>query len=221
MEQFFNFGRPESQPVQPEKKESGFLSFEGQKEDVYEASLNLANYLKAEKIPNVMFLDNSARQAYVGLKEAWKTVGEGEKEPHIYFINPDAVRFEADFSDLKEEFFEKYKNIDPADTILLYDVCIHSGETMSAVKSFFEYMGFKDVRLAVTSVNPDFPEEKKAAIDLICLDYHAKAGCRPFGRPSYIRESGSLISQSAGNQESRERGKLEHQRIKDAFKDQY
>lgn len=219
MEQYFHFNQAPNQPPKSEKPESNFLNFEGQKEDVREASFNLANYLKDEKIPNVMFFDNSGRQAYVGLKEAWKTVGEEEKEPHIYFINPDPIRVEEDFSDLKEEFFEKYKNIDLDEPILLYDACIHSGGTMSDVKKFFDYLGFKDVRVAITSVSDDFPEEKRSEIDLICLDHRAKAGCHPFGHPTYIKETGSLLSKAADNQESRERGKLEHQRIKDVFKD--
>ena len=213
MEQFSYFNNPPKKET-PENK---FLKFPGHQEDVYEASINLANYLQQEKISNVMFLDNSARQAYIGLKEAWKKVAEDEPTPNIYFINPETIKFETDFSNLETEFWSKYKNLKTDEPILLYDACIHSGSTLFSTKAFFDHLGFKDVKLGVTSPDREFPEDIKSKIDLVCLDHRAHAGCRPFGHPDYIEESGELTSSATHDQKSRDRAKIEHQRIKDVF----
>ncbi len=201
---------------------NNFLEFSKQQEDVYEASLNLANYLKTEKIPNVMFLDNSARQAYIGLKEAWKKVGAGEKGPNIYFVNPDELRDDGDFEFYREEFLNNYKNINPEEPLLLYDACIHSGAAMFGTKKFFEYLGFKDIRLAVTSPDEKFLKEKQGELDLVCLDHRAAAGCRPFGRPEYIEKSpGHIISERSEEGDSLKKGTAQHQKIKEVFNEQY
>jgi hypothetical protein len=200
--------------------ENNFLKTERQQQDVYEASHNLANYLKETKIPNIMFLDNSARQAYIGLKEAWKEVDDDTvAEPTIYFINPEALKKKT-FSSLEAEFWRKYKHLDPEEAILLYDACIHSGETIEETKKFFDYLGFKDVKLAVTSTGDNCPDDKKEILDFVCLDHRAAAGCRPFGRPGYVEKNdGHLLSQKIDSQMQRDKGKIEHQRIKEIFKD--
>lgn len=218
MEQLPYFNQVPKPKVEP-YTESKFLQYEGHQEDVYEASLSLANYLKAEKIKNVMFLDNSARQAYVGLKEAWKEVGDGDPLSSIYFMNPGELKYEDDTTRYKDEFLRTYKHLNHEDSILLYDACIHSGDTLFATKEFFIDLGFTDVKLAVTSTDKSFAKEKEKDLDLICLDHRARAGCRPFGRPMYVGEKpGSIVSQRVDSRMQHERGDMEHKRIKDVFK---
>ena len=192
------------------------INQENVREDIYQASHNLADYLQAEKIPNVMFLDNSARQAYVGLKEVWKKEQPESPEPHIYFINPKAILDESDFPELEKEFFKKYKNINLAEPILLYDVCIHTGATILKIKDFFKYLGFTDIRLAITSVDENFPDEKKDELDLVCLPNRASLGCNPFSKPTYVKNSNHLVS--GINPAGRALGASEHQKIKEVFK---
>lgn len=204
---------------QPERALLKRIGEEEVKEDIYNASLSLAAYLEAEKISNVMFLDKSARQSYIGLKEIWKKEYADEPEPNIYFINPDPLKYEVDFPELAEEFFKKYKNIKPEEQILLYDNCIHSGSTTTNIKEFFKYLGFSDVRVAITSVPSDFPEEKKAELDLICLPNRAKLGCNPFGSADYVKKSGLLVVKPRREKDVREIGRLEHKAIKDVFKE--
>lgn len=222
MEKLINFDSLKLKQNESPEKDNIFLASELQKEDVYEASMNLANYLKTEKISNVMFLDNSARQAYVGLKEAWKKIDDEERCPNIYFINPEALRDDGDFEFYKEEFLNNYKNLNPEETLLLYDACIHTGGSMFNTKEFFKYLGFKDIRVAVTSTNERFPKNKYDQLDLICLDHRATAGCRPFGRSEYIKNNpGKIISKSAKSDESLELGQMQHQRIKEVFNEEY
>jgi hypothetical protein len=225
MEQFTFFNRlPKKEEPQEEKPKvnttSKFLEFPGHKEDVYESSINLANYLKDEKISNIMFLDKSARQAYVGLKEAWKKVGEDETEPTIYFINPNQLRGEEDFSSYKDEFERTYKHLNREEPILLYDACVHSGASLFSTKAFLESLGFKDIKLGVTSSDKSFPEDKNSELDFVGLDHRAHAGCHPYGHPLYIdREDDQIVSQKIDSKPQRDRARMEHQRIKDVFKD--
>lgn len=202
-------------------KDKGSLDLaesEKSREDIYESSKNLANYISQEEIKNVFFLDNSARQAYVGLKEIWNKENADEIAPDIYFINPDPLKYEQDFEELAEYFAKKYHNVAKNDKLLVYDVCIHSGNTMQSVQDFFKKMGFIDVRLAITSVSDDCSPETKNKLDLVCLDDRAKLACHPYGKPSYIKKTGSMISQVDRSDKSRHQGAVDHQKIKDVFK---
>ena len=227
MENFSYFYQPpkkeEPAPEKPkDTSESKFLKFPGHQEDDYESSMNLASYLKTEKIPNVVFLDKSARQAYVGLREAWKKVAEDETEPTIYFLNPNELRGEDDFSDYEGEFNRKYKHLNREEAILVYDACIHSGDSLFGTKAFLESLGFKDVRVGATSPEKTFSEERYGELDLIALDHRAHAGCHPFGHPLYVEhDGGRVVSKKIDSKTQRDRAVMEKQRIKDAFNDQY
>lgn len=189
------------------------------KEDIYIASCNLANYLYKEKIANIVFFDSSARQAYLGLKEVWKKDYANEKAPRINFINPKAIAGEIDFPELAEEFKKKVKGMNTSESVLLYDVCAKSGGTIFKVKDFFEYLGFSDIRLAITSIAHEISDEKKAQLDLICLPGRANLGCNPFGKATYVENTNQLVmSPKTGKREMASR-KLEHQKIKEVFND--
>lgn len=222
MENFsYSYQAPKTEKPK-DTSESKFMKYPGHPEDVYESSINLANYLKDQQIPNVMFLDRSARQAYVGLKEAWKKIGEETKEPNIYFINPTDLRGEEDFSDYKDEFNRNYKHLSPEEAILVYDACVHSGDSLFSTKAFLESLGFKDVKIGTTSADKTFPIEKYNELDLIALDHRAHAGCHPFGHPLYVdHDGGRVISQKIDSKPQRDRAVMEKRRIKDAFNDQY
>lgn len=205
-----------NKPIHPESHFTKMIERADVKEDIILASRNLAAYLKTEKIPNVMFLDKSSRQGYLGLKGAWKKDYPGDKEPNIYFINPQPLSDADDFPVLAEEFWKKYQNLSPAEPILLYDVCIHTGSTAKLIKDFFNYLGFTDVRLAITSVADNVSEEAKSILDLVCLPNRASLGCHPYGNPAYLKDTGSLVS--ALNSEKRAAGATERQKIKEVFK---
>jgi len=188
------------------------------RQEIYEASRRLAEYIATEKVPNIFFLDNSARQAYIGLKEIWQKEYGEQEEPSIYFINPRPIKMDDDFEYLSEEFAKKYKQVKKNEPLLIYDVCIHTGNTALQVKEFFAKMGFSDVRLAIASPSPDCPLEIQEQLDLICLDERAQLGCHPFGKASYIDSSGSLLSRPNNKPDNRNKGKSEHQAIKNIFK---
>lgn len=201
------------------KEPVGMAEGERSRREIYEASKALADYISQEGVKNVFFLDNSARQAHVGLQEIWKNEHAEEEKPGIYFINPDPLQYQWDFEACAEEFWKYYKNVNKEEKLLIYDVCIHSGNTLFNVKDFFDKMGFEDVRLAVTSVSDECSPETQSNVDLICLKCRAAAGCHPFGKQTYIKKTGSLISKSSFNEEKREQGQIHHEKIKQVFKE--
>lgn len=205
-------------PAKIEKDFSYYSKMDRPRQEIYEASKNLADYLDCEGIKNVMFLDNSGRQAYIGLKEIWKKEHEGKNAPAIYFMNPDWLTYEDLFETLGEDFQNNYKNIDKNDPIVIYDACIHSGKTIVSVKDFFDKMGFVDVRTAVTSISENCSDENKDNLDLICLDKRPQLGCRPFGHPTYVEPGESIISTPSKDKATYEKGRREHEAIKDVFK---
>jgi hypothetical protein len=101
---------------------------------------------------------------------------------------------------------------------LLYDACIHSGDTLFATKNFLEYLGFSNVLISTTSISDDFPENRHDDLDLVCLDHRARAGCHPFGRPLYIeKDGGKILSQRVDSDSQRKRASVERDRIRDVF----
>lgn len=207
--------QPDSKP----KKLIGLAESERARQEIYEASKSLADYISQEQIKNVFFLDNSARQAHVGLQEIWKQEHAEEEKPGIYFINPDPLQYQWDFEACAEEFFKYYKNVSKEEKLLIYDVCIHSGNTLFNVKNFFDSMGFEDVRLAVTSLSDECSPELHKSLDLVCLKDRAAAGCHPFGKQTYIKKTGSLVSENNESEKSRQQGQIHHEKIKEVFKD--
>jgi hypothetical protein len=203
----------------PEKGSLGLAESEKSREDIYESSKKLADYISTEKIENIFFLDNSARQAYVGFRGMWKKDHNQEVEPDIYFINPDPLKYGYDIDEvLAEEFAKKYYKVDKNEKILIYDVCIHTGSTVFNVQEFFKKMGFTDVRIAITSVSDDLPAANKERLDLVCLDDRAKLGCHPYGKPSYVQKTGLMTGRADYNEKKRHQGAVDHQKIKDVFK---
>lgn len=69
----------------------GFQYFKDKNElhDIYEFCKELATYLKEEKVKNILFLDRSARPAWIGVDEYWNQQYPGQPKPGFYFTNPD------------------------------------------------------------------------------------------------------------------------------------
>jgi len=57
--------------------------------DIYTFCKGLAEYLKNQEVRNIVFVDRSARPAWIGVDEYWKRNFQGIPKPGFYFINPD------------------------------------------------------------------------------------------------------------------------------------
>lgn len=78
---------PESFFENKEKRYEYFRSPE-QRQDIYQFSKGVSEYLHEEKIPNFVIIDRSPRPLWVGIDEYWKEHYADEPRPNIYFVNP-------------------------------------------------------------------------------------------------------------------------------------
>lgn len=113
--------------------------------DALKISYRLSNYIHQEEINSVMFIERSARPAYLGIRKAWDILFSDQELPSLYFINPRTFKedklgeeeilkeFESTYSDLAEN---------KEDEILLVDTCMHSGEMMYSITGLLEEAGY-------------------------------------------------------------------------------
>jgi hypothetical protein len=186
------------------------------RKEVYEFSAAIAEYLKQESITNLVIVDRSSRPLYIGVIEYWRKKFPGESRPNIYFVNPkgfkssdaqsnsellkansigrnkgdidESIYLARAQQDIKDEFISSYSKLyeDRDNPVLIFDTCIHSGDTLASVVDIFEQLGFEDAR--VGSVNQARPESK-VQTDFHITDLDPKKGCYPFDRDRMIEKT--------------------------------
>jgi len=62
------------------------------RQELYQVGRTLAEYMHDRKIPNVAFIDRSARPAYLTLRAYWHAKYPSEPLPNIYFVSPKGFR---------------------------------------------------------------------------------------------------------------------------------
>lgn len=115
-------------------------------------------------MPNLVIIDRSSRPLYVGVREYLQSRYPDEQMPDIYFMNPKGFKSKEQMTrseiqevildyiskdDLREtpnqvrseeeilkEFEDTYKHLmlDKEKPILIFDTCIHSGNSLEPVK---------------------------------------------------------------------------------------
>lgn len=201
MDNYFSKCTLDVKKVKENKEESQLESYDykyfkkkKQRHDVYEFSKELGNYLHSENIPNIVFMDRSSRQAWVGLDEYWKNNFSKDKKPNMYFINPDGFIIESYWDqedaeeqeeNIKNQFENIYKklNEDKDKPLAIFDTCIHTGKTIIPVISFLERNGYSDLRIVIANTKSD---QSIIRIDKNLDDNAKKISCYPFslGRDS-------------------------------------
>ncbi len=163
----------------------------------------VAEYIHDQKIPNIILPDRSARNFYVPLWEYWKTVYPDDKKPNIYFTSPGPL-FSGFFyvepegpegPDVAYDMDNTYKHLvrDSALPLLVYDTCMHSGDTILKIKKRFTNMGFNDIRIGVSSKSHG---GNIVDIDLVASSEALVRGCYPFGKGSLVQRpsDGGVLS---------------------------
>lgn len=204
-----NFDSPEKN----KEKEYEFFYDEDSRREVYEFCRAVADYLHEQNIPNFVMVDRSSRPMYLGVDAYWRSKYPDEPAPNTYFLNPMgfiptdemtgdeifAVRYEAlckdnqcneparrrSQEDIAVELQNTYKKLvnDKDKPLLVFDSCIHSGDTLEPIISTLKEMGFSDVR--VGAINPS-PENSKVKTDFYITRYKPEKGCYPFDRDRMI-----------------------------------
>ena len=193
-----------------------FFKYEDAREEVFKFSKSIAEYLKENDIKDLVIVDRSSRPLYVGVKEYWKDVFPDVPMPNIYFVNPKGFNSvdeiekskiqyantaaylngdpleQLDEARTKMEVMEEFKDVypkllkDKEKPILIFDTCIHSGDTLFPVTKTLEDLGFTNVR--VGSVNPS---DKGSVVktDFYITEKEPEKGCYPFDKDRMIEKT--------------------------------
>jgi len=89
----------------PTREKYEYFGNEHKRHDIYEFSKELSIYLQENSIKNIIFLDRSARPAWVGVDEYWNQHHKPDTpKPGFYFVNPDGfvVRDGTLISDMRQ-----------------------------------------------------------------------------------------------------------------------
>lgn len=194
---------------------------EEEREEMVTLAEELTQYVYDEKIPNIVFLDSSARLAYIGLSRVWDKNFQKEEKPNIYFLNPSgfptnswgmkkAVKsFRKSHTDLAKKTEEK---------VMILDTCYHTGKTAKRVLTGFNAAGFNEVYFGLMTQKP---ADCRYDVGFEAQRHYDVSSCYPFGIEYLIdRKSGGIISkvakQSSDRNEGRELRKEIHQIFTDA-----
>lgn len=230
-------------------KEYEFFKWQEARNDIFEFSKSIAEYLKNEDVQNLVIVDRSSRPLYIGVKEYWKDAYHGLPMPNIYFVNPKGFKntdevnpYALEYTNLdgslkgdkyesidkartKDEVMEEFENVypklikDKEKPILVFDTCIHSGNTLLPFTSTLEELGFTDVRIG--SVNPS-EEGSSIETDFFITRRSPEKGCYPFDRDRmiektfehvYSQPTKDLQKRRAGNQLREEIKRIMQERL--------
>lgn len=140
----------------------------------------ISAYCAAHDIKNVIFLDRSARPAYVPFKKSWEQSRGRKSRPSIYFMAPKTME-EYGVGEDEVELFKKeqpYLNRAREQGTLVFDVCIKDGMTLHNTYELLRQSGFTDIHTMVTAAHDD--REHHFTPDKILNDNHV-LGCHLFG----------------------------------------
>lgn len=201
---------------QPDHNSYEFFPYKEERDEVFKYCKAIAEYIKTEKIPNLIIIDRSSRPLYVGVKEYWKQKYPNERGPNIYFMNPLGFNTSEETSpaetiDLKlksvmngekdvvtekirsktavlDEFKKTYTRLmkDKSKPALIFDTCLHTGNTLFPVIETLKELGFSDAR--VGSVNPS-DVGSKVETDFYITRQRPEKGCYPFDRDRLIEKT--------------------------------
>ena len=113
-----------------------------------------------------------------------------------------------------QEFQDTYTKLmeDKDKPVLIFDTCIHSGDSLFSVKRAFDQAGFDDVR--VGAVNPS-DRASKVKTDFFITRQEPEKGCYPFDRDRMIEKTfDHVYSRPTDDPEKRERSVRLRQEIK-------
>jgi len=236
-------------PNRSESKEREYKIFTEPQErrEIFDFSKGVAEYLRSEKVPNLVVIDRSSRPLYIGVRDYLKSKYPDEPMPNIYFMNPkgfkakeemspeeinniiDDCRWKSDLAEAAQQIKSRedilkdvegsYKKLmaDKDKPLLVFDTCIHSGKSIAPVKKVLDQVGFSDIRIG--SVNPS---DDGAAVksDFYITKRQPEKNCYPFGDDRIIEKTFSHVySKRSDDPYYREKSLELREEIKNIIKD--
>ncbi|MEK7574946.1 MAG: hypothetical protein AAB511_01825 [Patescibacteria group bacterium] len=193
-----------------------FFRFDDARIELARYCERVVDFLHANKIPNMVIVDRSSRPMYIGVMEYWRDKYPDEKMPGIYFMNPKGfkardtltpdelveVARDCELKDdllesprqarTEDEIVEELKStythlmVDKDKPLLVFDSCIHSGDTLSSLKDTLEKAGFTNI--IIGSVNPS-DVLSSVPTDFYITEERPAGGCYPFDRDRMIEKT--------------------------------
>lgn len=179
-------------------------------QELFLATQALGEYCLSENIADVVFVDRSARPAWVALSQYLDLAHANEPKPDMHFINPHHLSTpylpnnlwrrlrEGQLSRRASRELVATKNslLDHKDApVLLFDACMHTGETMSDAKRVLQRAGMNDIRTGVFVADFVSGVDESVQPDFYYSDDAMPLGCRPFGRDDSLSSSGSIYAE--------------------------
>jgi len=219
IETLFRNGEIPEAMAERDSRDRIFTSYEERRE-IYIIGRRLAEYAVNENIEAVYFLDRSARPAYVAMREFWKVQYPDVSMPKIGFLNPkgfvsreDLRSGAANLDELmlndeykqgeienpenirsRQEIIDEMRQKTPDDVrenpVLLFDACIHSGDSIRPILNKLDEAGMQDVRFGVVS-----PRNNRSDIDLqfVTMDKVPAGVCYPFDKDELTQKTYTSI----------------------------
>lgn len=210
-----------------------FFAYPEERRELFDYSQKIAEYLRSEKVPNLIIVDRSSRPFYIGISEYLKSRYPEEKMPNIFFMNPKGFKAKEEMSpreireiikdcrakedlgespdhvrnkkEITDEFNDVYKRLitDKEKPVLVFDTCIHSGNSLEPIKKMLERFNFSDIRIG--TINESEPESKIKE-DFYTASSRPEKGCYPFDRDKIIEKTFEHVySKRTDNLDKRDR----------------
>jgi hypothetical protein len=209
-------GPYDDQDFESDRENYEFFNDPVERSELFQYTKKIAEYLRTEKIPNLVIIDRSSRPLYVGLREYFKSKYPDEPMPNIYFMNPKGFKargtltiqelsniildgmFKDDVYEVphrlksEEEILadleDTYKKLmlDKDKPVMVFDTCIHSGKSLQPVREYLDKAGFSDIRIG--SINPA-EANARVQTDFYVTEDEAEKGCYPFDREKIIEKT--------------------------------
>lgn len=209
-----------------------YFDIESAREDVYQYSKQIAEYVQSEDVRNIVFADTSARPIWIGVHEYWRNVYTEDQKPGFYFINPEGLEARVTPTDILRDLLESVgvilfeENTSPTEKfaaqyvelmeeagepVLVFDTCAHTGKTIRSISRLLEQAGFTDIRI-ITVMKPD--EDSGIESDaVLCTERH-KETCYPFGMDGLVDKTNDITSEKSGSVANQKIGKMIRREIR-------
>ena len=173
-----------------------------QKFELYELSRRIAEFCHRRRISHLVLVDGSSRPAYAGILAFWKHSWPKEVPPQIWFINPKGFVFSDDsgsrrLSAISREFVRHYPGLyrKRSERMMLFDVCIHTGNTLRSILRVLGGLGFDKVSVGTASrvYAQGIPDIR---VDICGLSKRPALLCYPFGVDELVTKETRVVSSS-------------------------
>jgi hypothetical protein len=187
--------------MENEKHESyEIFKTEIERAEVVDIVTSLARHIHDKSIENIVFLDRSARPAYLALIKSWNQLYPDEKRPGMYFVNPKG--FDTCYRK-EDEIIREFKDVheflmkDTEKPILVFDICVHSGLSVSRVAKILTKVGFQKVNIgSIYSPNSSYHTSNTPQMSFSALPEEVPDRCYFFDKDTGIEKKGNSVLSS-------------------------